>query len=187
MFNYQRQAIHQGSILVNVQICWLGGWQYHINNFLFTFLGILIKFVIIVYQHQVSSWSCGSWIYNYLWHQCLLPLMLWVRIPFRGGVLDTTLCVKVCHWLAVGWWFCLGTSISSSNKIDHHDITEILLKVALYFVTLTLAITFGDIKNWPKSRTQWYQITLNPSPTKCTNLGHRHLGPGYFLLLQFYQ
>jgi hypothetical protein len=27
-------------------------------------------------------------------------------------------------------WFSLGTPISSTNKTDHHEITEILLKVA---------------------------------------------------------
>ena len=30
-----------------------------------------------------------------------------------------------------GCWFSLGTPVSSTNKTDHHDITEILLKVAL--------------------------------------------------------
>jgi hypothetical protein len=30
-----------------------------------------------------------------------------------------------------GWWFSPGTSVSSTNKTDRHDITEILLKVAL--------------------------------------------------------
>ena len=30
-----------------------------------------------------------------------------------------------------GRWFFLGTPVSSTNKADHHDITEILLKVAL--------------------------------------------------------
>ena len=30
-----------------------------------------------------------------------------------------------------GQWFSLGTSVSSNNKNDRHDITEILLKVAL--------------------------------------------------------
>ena len=29
------------------------------------------------------------------------------------------------------WWFSLGTWVSYTNKTDHHDITEILLKVAL--------------------------------------------------------
>jgi hypothetical protein len=30
-----------------------------------------------------------------------------------------------------GWWFSLGSSASSTNKTDRHDITEIFLKVAL--------------------------------------------------------
>jgi hypothetical protein len=47
------------------------------------------------------------------------------------GVLDTTLCDKVCQWLVAGRWFSLGTSVSSTNKTGHHDVTEILLKVAL--------------------------------------------------------
>ena len=42
----------------------------------------------------------------------------------------TTLCDKVCQWLATGLWFSLGTPVSSTNKSDRHDITEILLKVA---------------------------------------------------------
>ena len=31
----------------------------------------------------------------------------------------------------------LGTPVSSTNKTDHHDIAEILLKVALNIMTLT--------------------------------------------------
>ena len=30
-----------------------------------------------------------------------------------------------------GQWFSPGTPVSSTNKTDHHDITEILLKVVL--------------------------------------------------------
>ena len=52
--------------------------------------------------------------------------------PGHGaGVLDTTLCDKVCEWFTEVWWFSAGTPVSSSNKTDRHDITEILLKVAL--------------------------------------------------------
>jgi hypothetical protein len=48
------------------------------------------------------------------------------------GVLDTTLCDKVCQWLATGRWF------SPNNNTDCHDITEtVLLKVALNTITLT--------------------------------------------------
>jgi hypothetical protein len=38
---------------------------------------------------------------------------------------------------ATGQWFSLGTLVSSSNKTDRHDISEILLKVALNTITLT--------------------------------------------------
>ena len=55
----------------------------------------------------------------------------------KNVVLDTTLCDKVCQWLAAGLWFCPGTTVTSINKTDHHDITEILLKVALNTITLT--------------------------------------------------
>jgi hypothetical protein len=46
-----------------------------------------------------------------------------------------TLCDKVCQWLATGRWFSPDTLISSTNKTDHHDIAEILLKVALNTIT----------------------------------------------------
>jgi hypothetical protein len=64
-------------------------------------------------------------------NQCLSPLKLWVRTPSWRVVLDTTLCDKVCQWLAAGRWFSSGTPISSTNKTDRHLIAEILLKVAL--------------------------------------------------------
>jgi len=37
-----------------------------------------------------------------------------------------------------GQWFSMGTPVSSTNKTNHHDITEILLKVALNTITLIL-------------------------------------------------
>ena len=74
-------------------------------------------------------WSYGSWIHNYLCNQCLSPLMLWVWISIR--VRCTTLCDKICQWLATGWWFSPGIPVSSTNKTDCHDIAEILLKVEL--------------------------------------------------------
>ena len=56
-------------------------------------------------------------------------LMLWVRIAIRARC--TTFCNTVCRWLASGWWFFSGPPVSSTNKTDRHDITEILLKVVL--------------------------------------------------------
>ena len=50
------------------------------------------------------SWSYDSWIYSYLCDQCMSPLNLLESRSWRG-VLDWTLCNKVCHWLATGLWF----------------------------------------------------------------------------------
>ena len=80
------------------------------------------------------SWSYGSWIYNYLLNphkSCEIESCSW------RGVLDTTLYDKVCQWLAAGRWFSPGTPVSSTNKTDRHNATEILLKVALNTITLT--------------------------------------------------
>ena len=46
-------------------------------------------------------------------------------------VLDTMQCDKVCQWLVTGQWFSPCAPVSSTNKTDHGDITEIMLKVAL--------------------------------------------------------
>ena len=45
---------------------------------------------------------------------------------------------QVCQWFAAGRWFSQGTPISSINKTGRHNITEVLLKVALKTITLTL-------------------------------------------------
>ena len=47
------------------------------------------------------------------------------------GVLDKTLCDKVCQW------FSPITLVSSTNKTDRHDISEILLKVGLNTINQT--------------------------------------------------
>jgi transposase len=118
----------------------------HIASFFLFFLNLLLTLTLhtwyisrtesaITYCHYTNchtvwwSWSYGSWIYNYLCNQCLSPLMLWVRISIRARC--TTLCDKVCQWLATGRWFSPSPPVSSTNKTDRHDIAEILLKVAL--------------------------------------------------------
>jgi hypothetical protein len=53
------------------------------------------------------------------------------------SILDTTLCYKVCQGLATVWWFSQGAPVSSTNKIDLNDITEILLKMALSTINQT--------------------------------------------------
>ena len=93
-----------------------------------------------VYKEEVSSWSWSynSRIYNYLCNQCLSPLILWVRISPRRGVLAITLCDKVCQWLVIGSYFSPVTPVSSTSKTDPHNITEILLNATLNTISLTL-------------------------------------------------
>ena len=62
-------------------------------------------------------------------------VMLWVRISTRARC--TTLCDKVCQWLATGWWYSPRPPVYSTNKNDRHDITEILLKVELNTIKQT--------------------------------------------------
>jgi hypothetical protein len=38
------------------------------------------------------------------------------------------------------WWFSRGTLVSSTSKTDHHFITEIVLKLVLNTITLTLTL-----------------------------------------------
>ena len=45
--------------------------------------------------------------------------------------------MKFCQWLVAGQWFSPGTPVSSTNETDRHNITEILLKVALNTITIT--------------------------------------------------
>ena len=89
---------------------------------------------------QGSLWSYGSWIYNYPCNQCLSPYTNVVGLnPAHGEVyvMQHYAIYIVCQWLAAGGWLSPGTRISSTNKTDRHDITKILLKVALNTITLT--------------------------------------------------
>ena len=93
----------------------------------------------LYYLGPSCLWSHCSWIYNYTCNQCLSPLTLWVRI---GGI------YSIQHYVIIfvsdlreGGSFLPGTPVSSTNKANLHDITEILLKMALNNITLTLKFT----------------------------------------------
>jgi hypothetical protein len=77
-------------------------------------LGVSTTCAISVYHHWSCEFEFCSW----------------------RGVLDTTLCDKVCQWLVTGRWFSPCTPVSSTNKTDRHNITEIMLKVALNTINL---------------------------------------------------
>ena len=85
----------------------------------------ILTYIPNLVQRPSWPWSHthGSWINNYLCNRYLSPLMLWIRHPPRARC--TTLLDKVCDWLVA------GPLVSSTNKTDRHEKTEILLKVAL--------------------------------------------------------
>ena len=99
--------------------------KYMIWNFIFCFLS------------RKQNW------WNYLQCSSHMFQSILIKKNDSGSVLDTTfrLCDKVCQWLATRQWFSpdtSGTSIFSTNKTNRHDITDLLLKVALNIITLNL-------------------------------------------------
>ena len=92
------------------------------------------------------SWSFSyvSWISNYLFNQCLSPLTLWVQIPHRRGIHEATFYDKVCLSFVTVRWFSPGTPVSSTNKSDLHNKTEILLKVVLNTINHIYTQSKGD-------------------------------------------
>jgi hypothetical protein len=65
----------------------------------------------------------------------------------------------ICQWLATGQWFSPGTLVSSTNKTECHNIAEILLKVALNTITLTLDWKLVHLEYFPS-----YYKTCSTSP-----------------------
>ena len=102
-----------------------------------------------------------------IFNRCISSLKLWVQI------LITARCTRYLMWKSLFVTNTCGRSVvfsrPSINKTDHHDITEILLKVALNTTILTLFIyknyicnseytiqsnlyieaTQGNLKMWP--------------------------------------
>jgi hypothetical protein len=65
--------------------------------------------------------------YTAIWQQYDFIIFMYVGVI----CLFKKKCDKVCQLFAAGRWFPPGPPVSSANKIDRYDITEILLKVAL--------------------------------------------------------
>ena len=61
----------------------------------------------------------------------VVVVIIWFESRSWQGVLETTLCDKVCQRLMADWRFSPGTPASFTTKTGRHDIAEILLKVAL--------------------------------------------------------
>ena len=77
----------------------------------------------------------------------LLSMFLGLIIIFRPPVIRYWgIKFYPCLYVSqTGLWFFTGTPVSPANKIDRHDITEILLKVELNTINQTKP-TFAQLK-----------------------------------------
>jgi hypothetical protein len=119
----------------------------------------------ILDQGPSWTWSHDSWIYNYLCNRCLSPLMLRVQFLLRTNARCSTLCDKVCQWLAqVGvfrrvlrfpppikltatiymkycWKWRLKHHKTIKLTLDHHLHTNLQSLIKLKYCSLMLSIT----------------------------------------------
>ena len=94
------------------------------------------KNLIIWSWFTVKKWPSNFWRKKYVAKWYTINKLTWKTQTH-------TLCDKLCQWLATGWWFSPGIPVSSINKTDRHDQTEILLKVALNTITLSFKIKWS--------------------------------------------
>jgi hypothetical protein len=103
-----------------------------------------------------QSWKLSDQLETYIYNSTKFHEILcssswdlpWTSSWSAWAVLNTTLCDKVCQWLST------GTSVSSIDKADRYEITEILLKVALNTMNQTLSI------NGTNLNTQLYRLRV---------------------------
>jgi hypothetical protein len=82
-----------------------------------------------------------------------VPISTEVQISIKARC--TTLCDKVCQWLATGRFYP-GPLVSSSNKTDRHDITIILLKVVSNTIKQTNKQTNKNLVENSTGRNFWF-------------------------------
>jgi hypothetical protein len=93
------------------------------------------------------------------------------------GVLDTTICDKVCQWLATGQWFSPGTPVSSTNDwnivesgVKHYQTTATTTSTEGYcnidIYTTYISIIYNPLKTTDLSQVtdKLYHIMLYTSP-----------------------
>ena len=117
------------------------------------------KSIIVLYSFLIIDW-----------------LVLWIRIPFRWGVLDTHYVIKFVTDLkqVSGFFLVLRfPPISPTNNTERHAITEILLKVALNtikpkprynhnnWLIKTMHYTFWDFLEKIYITNVWGNLTIN--------------------------
>ena len=101
------------------------------------------------------------------------------------GSLDNTLCDKVRQWLATSQWFSPGTPVSSTNKTDRHDMTEIFLIVALNIITIFVNHVSGNIScdcqtDLVSFFVLWFEWRMGPFNCRCRYWKYRQKAQNYW-------
>jgi hypothetical protein len=138
------------TLLGQIKMRW-GNWRDNHSR-----LGTLQSFFKIEMNKMIKLWST-IWSVVTTWTMTIsnskagddttgtLLTKRWNLFTFMRSF--QVLCDKVCQWLAAGRWF------SSTNKTACHDITVILLKVALNTITLTFHVdSKRQRKDWNNYR-----------------------------------
>ena len=99
-------------------------------------------------HHELQCIFSSALVILYSW-QILTNIINNISLEFK----NTKFITDFCQWLMTGRWFSQSTPVSSTNKTNRQDITEILLKVAL-----------NTIK--PKPNHKIYQGVMSPEDVK---------------------
>jgi hypothetical protein len=130
-------SFREGNLLVITQSETRIGWDGHVCKRIRTIFGRKHLWKVL---YNVCSKQNERWVTQAQWE----PTEPLVYCPiswliFACPLLDFMFFIQ---WLTTGQWFSPGIPVSSTNKTDSHDITDILLKVALNIITLTLILIY---------------------------------------------
>jgi hypothetical protein len=102
---------------------------FSISNYLFN-RGAVVAVIVLDLQLPMQSVSITT------------KVVSWNPVHGEVSSIHWTLCDKVCQWFTTGRWFSPWTPVSSINKTAHHDITAILMKVALNTINLPYPLIY---------------------------------------------
>jgi hypothetical protein len=124
-------------------------------------------YIFVHFPHQVID-DYGSWIYNYLCNQCISSLCGGFESRSWQGVLDITLCDKVCQSMVFSRYFRYTIRISSSGNF--YVLTKVWLHGQFLFqIRFKLSIWWSvhpfQTQNLVKTQTPFQYLNDDSSNT----------------------
>jgi hypothetical protein len=106
-------------------------------------------------KNPSTLWSY-IWIYNYLCNQCLSPLMLWVRIPLKRGVIITAI-EPTCNSRIHHQYYLVGEVLGYGVMVFNATFNNI--SVISWLSVLLVPKMFGNCELTNIITTRQYQLT----------------------------